>query len=163
VVFQLVKFLWTTIVNKYCGKNELKEIINYPSQLIFDAAEVGNFRFLSELVSVYPGLIWDVDSKNRTIIHIAVLHRHTSIFSFVHKIGHIKGIIVTYEDEEDNNMLHLAAKLAPREQLELVSGAAFQMCVELLWFEVQLLYLMALHLMIFIRLLSGGIVPVCIT
>ncbi|KAK2395298.1 ankyrin repeat-containing protein ITN1 [Trifolium repens] len=135
VVFQLVEFLWTTIVNKYCRKNELKEIINYPSQLIFDAAEVGNFRFLSELVSVYPGLIWDVDSKNRTIIHIAVLHRHTSIFSFVHKIGHIKGIIVTYEDEKKNNMLHLAAKLAPRDQLELVSGAAFQMCVELLWFE----------------------------
>jgi hypothetical protein len=70
---------------------------------------------------------------------------------------------VTYEDEKKNNMLHLAAKLAPQDQLELVSGAAFQMCVELLWFEVQLLYLMALHFMIFIRLLSGGIVPVCIT
>ncbi|GAU49516.1 hypothetical protein TSUD_300430 [Trifolium subterraneum] len=162
VVLQLVKFLWTTIVKAHYRKDELKEIINHPSQLIFDAAKDGNFGFLSELISVYPSLIWDVDNKNRTIIHIAVLHRHTSIFSFVHKIGHIKGIIVTYEDDERNTMLHMAAKLAPRGQLELVSGAAFQMCVELLWFEVQLLYLMALHFIIFIRLLSGGIFIVSI-
>jgi hypothetical protein len=46
----------------------------------------------------------------------------------------------------------MAAKLAPRGQLELVSGAAFQMSVELLWFQVQQLYFVALHFMIFIRL-----------
>ncbi|KEH37402.1 uncharacterized protein [Medicago truncatula] len=110
IVFQLVKFLWTTILEKhYSSKVELNKIINEPSQVIFDAAEVGNFGFLSELISVYPSLIWDVDSKNRTILHIAVLHRNT--------------------------LLHLAAKLAPQVQLELVSGSAFQMCLELLWFE----------------------------
>jgi len=81
-------------------------------------------------------MIWEVNSKNQTILHIAVLHRHASIFNLMHQIGHIKGIIVTYEDDEGNTLLHLAAKLAPRGQLELVSGAAFQMCVELLWFEV---------------------------
>lgn len=137
VVFQLVKFLWTTILEKhYSSKEELNKILNEPSQLIFDAAEVGNFGFLSELLSVYPSLIWDVDSKTRTILHIAVLYRHASIFNLVHQIGHIKGIIVTYENDDDRNtLLHLAAKLAPRNQLELVSGAAFQMCVELLWFE----------------------------
>jgi hypothetical protein len=117
VVFQLVKYLWTTILDKHYGKPELNEIINHPSQLIFDAAEVGNFGFLSELISVYPSLIWDVDSKNRTILHIAVLHRHASIFNLVHQIGNIKGIIVTYEDgDEGNTLLHMAAKLAPRGQ-----------------------------------------------
>ncbi|KAI5446175.1 hypothetical protein KIW84_014144 [Lathyrus oleraceus] len=136
VVFQLVKFLWTTILDKYYYSDaELRKIRNEPSQLIFDAAKVGNFGFLSELISGYPSLIWDVDSKRRTILHIAVMHRHASIFNLVHKIGHIKGVIVTYEDEEGNTLLHLAAKLAPRNQLELVSGAAFQMCLELLWFE----------------------------
>ncbi|XP_058752228.1 uncharacterized protein LOC131625384 [Vicia villosa] len=136
VVFQLVKCLWTTIVDKYYhSKLELREIRNEPSQLIFDAAKVGNFGFLSELISGYPSLIWDVDRQNRTIIHIAVLHRHASIFNLVHKIGYVKGVIVTYEDEKRNTLLHLAAKLAPQSQLELVSGAAFQMCLELLWFE----------------------------
>ncbi|CAI8589973.1 unnamed protein product [Vicia faba] len=136
VVFQLVKFLWTTILDKYYYlEPELRKIRNEPSQLIFDAAKVGNFGFLSELISGYPSLIWDVDSKKRTILHISVIYRHASIFNLVHKIGHIKGVIVTYEDEEGNTLLHLAAKLAPPSQLELVSGAAFQMCLELLWFE----------------------------
>jgi len=31
---------------------------------------------------------------------------------------------------DNNTLLHLAAKLAPPGQLELVSGAAFQMCLE---------------------------------
>jgi len=137
VVLQLVKYLWTTILDRHLSKPELYEIINQPSQLIFDAAEVGNFGFLSELISVYPSLIWDLDSKNRTILHIAVLHRHYSIFNFIHQIGHIKGIIVTYENDDRNTLLHLAAKLAPPGQLELVCGAAFQMCLELLWFEVR--------------------------
>ncbi|XP_045789032.1 uncharacterized protein LOC123884075 [Trifolium pratense] len=135
MAFQLVKFLWTTIFKKYYGKNELNEIKNHPSQLIFDAAKVGNFGFLSELISVDPSLIWDIDSKNRTILHIAVLHRHASIFNLVHQIGNIQDILVTYEDDEKNTILHMVANLAPRSQLDLVSGAAFQMSVELLWFE----------------------------
>ncbi|PNX76824.1 ankyrin repeat-containing protein, partial [Trifolium pratense] len=88
-----------------------------------------------ELISVDPSLIWDIDSKNRTILHIAVLHRHASIFNLVHQIGNIQDILVTYEDDEKNTILHMVAKLAPRSQLDLVSGAAFQMSVELLWFE----------------------------
>ncbi|XP_028807353.1 uncharacterized protein LOC114762070 [Neltuma alba] len=37
--------------------------------------------------------------------------------------------------DDGNNILHLAAKLSPADRLELVSGAAFQMKFELLWFE----------------------------
>ena len=58
------------------------------------------------------------------------------------------GFIVTYEDYDRNTLLHLAAKLAPEAQLELVCGAAFQMCLELLWFEVRsnpLINLLNLH------------------
>jgi len=152
MVFQLIKFLWTTILDRhYSSKEELNKIRNEPSQLIFDAAEVGNFGFLSELISAHPSLIWDVNSKYQTILHIAVLNRHASIFNLVHQIGYTKGIIVTYvDDDEGNTILHLAAKLAPPGQLELVSGAAFQMRVELVWFEVQHamqpFYLMSLHL-----------------
>ncbi|RHN73353.1 putative ankyrin repeat-containing domain-containing protein [Medicago truncatula] len=51
MVFQFVKFLWTTILDRHYSSKELNEIINEPSQLIFDAAEVGNFWFLSELIS----------------------------------------------------------------------------------------------------------------
>ncbi|XP_058726427.1 uncharacterized protein LOC131597771 [Vicia villosa] len=136
VFSQLVKFLWTTILDKYYySEAELRKIRNEPFQLIFHAAKVGNFRFLSELISGYPELIWDTDCKNRTILHIAVLHRHASIFNMVLQIEYIKNFISMYTDKKRNNLLHLAAKLAPQSQLELVSGAAFQMSLELLWFE----------------------------
>ncbi|KAJ7969337.1 Ankyrin repeat-containing protein [Quillaja saponaria] len=89
----------------------------------------------SDIITII-NLIWEVDNKNRSIIHIAVLHRHASIFNLIHELGSIKEIIVAFVDDEDkNNLLHLAAKLAPTDQLNLVSGAALQMQLELLWFE----------------------------
>ncbi|KAJ1393090.1 Ankyrin repeat [Sesbania bispinosa] len=135
LAFQLVKFLWTTILNEKDFKSEMINFIRKPSQLLFVAAEVGNFGFLSELISAYPSLIWEVNSEDQSIIHTAVLHRHPSIYNLIHEIGYYKDIIVRYVDEDGNILLHLAAKLAPPGQLELVSGAAFQMCLELLWFE----------------------------
>ncbi|XP_047160126.1 uncharacterized protein LOC124830456 [Vigna umbellata] len=145
MIFQLVKYLWKTML---CHKtlSEAIEIISEPYQLLFDAAEVGNFGFLSELISAHPSLIWEVDNKNQSIIHTAVLFRHASIFNLIHEIGCQKDLILTYIVKEDNpsfslpkiknnNLLHLAAKLAPPDQLELVSGAALQMCLEIIWFE----------------------------
>ncbi|KAL9314751.1 hypothetical protein ACSQ67_020203 [Phaseolus vulgaris] len=145
VIFQLVNHLWKTILRRKT-LNEAIAIISEPFQLLFDAAEVGNFGFLSELISAHPSLIWEVDDKNQSIIHTAVSFRHASIFNLVQEIGSQKDIIVTYIVKENNpsfflpkkknnNLLHMAAKLAPTGQLELVSGAALQMCLEIIWFE----------------------------
>ncbi|KAG5116623.1 hypothetical protein JHK84_042736 [Glycine max] len=146
VMFQLVNFLWKTIL-RHKDHSEAFRIISVPSQLLFDAAEVGNFGFLSELISAYPSMIiWEVDNKNQSIIHTAVSYRHASIFNLVHEIGSIKDIIISYFVKENNplcfqpknknnTLLHLAAKLAPPDRLELVSGAAFQMCLEIIWFK----------------------------
>ncbi|CAL2265149.1 unnamed protein product [Prunus armeniaca] len=112
-------------------------LIKYPSQLLFDGTRLGNFEFLAAFLSAYPDLFWELDEKNLSIIHVAVLHRHTSIFNLVHEIGFIKDFITAMsDDDEDNNILHLAAKLAPQNQLNLVSGAALQMQQELVWFEM---------------------------
>ncbi|KAK8466046.1 hypothetical protein PHAVU_009G240677 [Phaseolus vulgaris] len=147
VTFQLVKYLWQTILR--CKRlSEAIRIISNPYQALFDAASVGNFGFLSELISACPTLIWEVDNKNHSIIHTAVSCRHASIFNLIHEIESQKDLIVTYLVDESNpspspsptnirnsTLLHLAAKLAPPEQLELVSGAAFRMCLEIRWFE----------------------------
>ncbi|XP_027902351.1 uncharacterized protein LOC114162608 [Vigna unguiculata] len=145
VTFQLVKYLWQTIL-RHKSFSEVIEIISEPYQALFDAAEVGNFEFLSELISAHPSLIWEVDNKNHSIIHTVVSHRHASIFNLIHEIESQKDLIVTYivnvsnpSPSEpvitNNTLLHLAAKLPPPRQLELVSGAAFQMCLEIIWFE----------------------------
>ena len=123
------------------------KIIENPSELLFEATKLGNFEFVAELIKSYPALIWEVSSDNWTIIHVAVLYRHGSIFNLVHEIGSIKNIIATYTDADWNNILHLAAKLPPKDRLNVVSGAALQMQQELLWFEVFLLY----SLLIFLR------------
>ncbi|XP_062016555.1 ankyrin repeat-containing protein At5g02620-like [Rosa rugosa] len=130
---QLVQHLWEEILKD--EHDDVMSLIKYPSNLIFDAAELGNYEFLQVLLSSYPELVWETDEKNRTIIHVAVLHRHASIFNLVHEIGSIKDVIVTYEDDQGNNIVHMAAKIAPQNQLNLVSGVALQMQRELVWFE----------------------------
>ena len=70
VTFQFVNFLWKTIL-RCKGFTEALEIISEPYQALHDAAQVGNFGFLSELISAYPTLIWEIDNKNHSIIHTA--------------------------------------------------------------------------------------------
>ncbi|VVA39636.1 PREDICTED: ankyrin [Prunus dulcis] len=130
---QLVQQLWKEILK--LDDQVVMSLIKYPSQLLFDATRLGNFEFLAALLSAYPDLFWELDENKRSIIHVAVLHRHASIFNLVHEIGFFKDFITAMSDDEDNNILHLAAKLAPQNQLNLVSGAALQMQRELVWFE----------------------------
>ncbi|XP_054802454.1 ankyrin repeat-containing protein NPR4-like isoform X2 [Prosopis cineraria] len=136
VALQLVHFLWRGVLDQVDSILDMRKIINEPSRLLFDATKIGNFDFLAELMKSYPDIIWELDDKKRSIIHIAVLYRHPAIFNLIHDISGNKDIILSFTDTEDgNNILHLAAKLAPADRLELVSGAAFQMKLELLWFE----------------------------
>lgn len=106
------------------------------SQLVFVAAEVGNVEFLIELIRFDFDILWKTDKKRRSIFHIAVQERHESIFYLLNEIGSIKNLIVETTTEEGNNILHLAAKLAPQHKLNAISGAALQMQKELLWFKV---------------------------
>ena len=112
------------------------DLINSPSKLLFDAATVGNFEFLAELVNSYPDLLWETDDLKRSIIHVAVLHRHANIFNLIHDVGSLKEFVGTSTDFDGNNILHLAAKLPSKDRLNIVSGAALQMQRELLWYEV---------------------------
>ena len=128
----------------YLPDDDIMTLIGHPTELLFDAAKVG--KLLAELINSYPDLIWETDSANRSIIHVAVLYRYPSIFNLIHDIGSIKDLLATYTDSENNNILHLAAKLPPPNRLNLVSGAAFQMQRDLLWFEVHLVFLYILFI-----------------
>ncbi|XP_065628189.1 uncharacterized protein LOC112037078 [Quercus suber] len=105
------------------------------SQSLFAAAEVGNVEFLIELIRFDLELALKTDQTNRSIFHIAVKERHESIFSLLHEIGSFKDLIVENITNGGNNMLHLAAKLAPQQKLNAISGAALQLQQELLWFK----------------------------
>ncbi|XP_024028420.1 uncharacterized protein LOC21387519 [Morus notabilis] len=114
---------------------EVKQLIDKPSRFLFEAAELGNFQFLAELIHSYPDLVWEVDEKNQTIFHVGVLNRHANIFNLIHETGSVKEIILTYEDGENNNISHLAATLPPKHRLNPEVGGMLQLQQELLWFE----------------------------
>ncbi|XP_054824742.1 uncharacterized protein LOC129322445 [Prosopis cineraria] len=129
------------LAKKTSSFSDIQEIIKGP---LFGAAEVGNFEFLVVLLKKYPYLIWEVDNRNRTIIHIAALYQHPKIMNLIHDISPIKVVILTLTDIEDgNNILHLAAKVTPSNRFELVTGAAFEMICELVWFEVVCPYVLS--------------------
>ncbi|KAL9403777.1 hypothetical protein Peur_000749 [Populus x canadensis] len=129
--FQLVKRLWKEVLKR----DDLKATIREPTHLLFDAEKAGNFQFLAELTSSYPGLIWETDGKKQNIFHIAVLHRHASIFNLIYELGSMKDVITAYKDHMGNNMLHLMAKLPDQNRLKMVSVAALQMQRESVWFN----------------------------
>lgn len=131
-ILKLIKRVWDIVLT--LDDTHMMEVIRQPTQVPFIAAEVGNFEFLSMVVSTYPDLIWEPNGFS--IIHVAVLHRHASIFNLIHEIGPIKDSIITLVDDEGNNLLHCVAKLAPPDRLNIVFGAALQMALELSWFEV---------------------------
>ncbi|KAJ4702443.1 Ankyrin repeat family protein [Melia azedarach] len=132
---QLVELICRRIV--LLREHELSQLIADPRKLIFDAAEIGNIQFLSIFIREYPDLIWKIDSAENkySIFHIAVKNRQEDIFKLIYEIGSSKEILLMCQDSEGNNILHLAAKLAPSSRLNIVSGAALQMQRELLWFK----------------------------
>ncbi|XP_074263636.1 uncharacterized protein LOC141586341 [Silene latifolia] len=130
---ELTQTLWNQVRQQ--TKEDISALIRKPWRLLFVAAKLGKVEFLTILIQTYPDLIWKVDENRYSIFHIAVIHRQVEIFKLIYEVGAIKNLIATYKDESENNMLHLASKLAPANRLSCVSGAALQMQRQLQWFE----------------------------
>lgn len=106
------------------------------SKLLFVAAESGNDDFLVELLRRDHNLLYKVNDSKQSIFHIAVMNRYVKVFNLMYELVGTKDLIATYIDTQGNNMLHLAGKLAPRNQLNSIPGAALQMQREVLWYKV---------------------------
>lgn len=170
---ELLTIMWQNIAMK--SKKEIDVILRgthvtlpgnakkkYPSQIPFVAAERGNTRFVIELIRLYPDLIWKVNDTNQSIFHTAAEHRHMDIYNLLYEIGSKRNQITLLKDANENNMLHLVGKSAKKKRHEDVSGAAFEMQRELLWFKVhipprhsrvlmQIVFLFSLHYFIYIH------------
>ncbi|XP_057994997.1 ankyrin repeat-containing protein ITN1-like [Hevea brasiliensis] len=131
---ELVQKLWEKVIMQ--DEEKVSKFMIIPSgRLIFIAAENGNVEFLTILIRQYPALILKVDENKHTIFHKDVLYRHEKIFKLIFELGMMKNLINIYEDENKNNMLHLAGQLPLPSRLNVVPGAALQLQQELLWFE----------------------------
>ncbi|KAK9048984.1 hypothetical protein SSX86_032049 [Deinandra increscens subsp. villosa] len=113
---------------------ELLKMEKFPSRVLFVAAQMGNTKFLVEIIRQYPDLIYKVNDENQTIFHIAISYRHESIYNLLHEIA-VKDGLTTIADSEGNNMLHLVGMLSQNTSSRDVSGDIFEMQRELLWFK----------------------------
>ncbi|CAH1427332.1 unnamed protein product [Lactuca virosa] len=108
----------------------------HPNGILFIAAEMGNTNFLVELIRKYPDIIWKKNDNHQSIFHVAVSYRHVNIYKLLYEIGSLKTLIFPLKDQDGNNMLHLVGKKSMRSRLDQdVSGAAFELQRELLWFK----------------------------
>lgn len=135
LALKLVQRLWELTVSS--DEKQVGDLIKGPlSRPLFIAAEFGIPEIVVELLYSYPDLLWKVDSQNRSLFHIAIMHRQEKIFNLIYDVGAHKDMITSYRDGNNHSILHLAGKLAPSDQLHVVPGAALQMQRELLWFKV---------------------------
>ncbi|XP_076889134.1 uncharacterized protein LOC143539815 [Bidens hawaiensis] len=102
---------------------------------ITTAVKYGTHELIEECILTYPGIIW-YDVGGFCLFLAAIKQRQERVYNLVHQMSGHKVFAATQLDGEENeNALHIAAKLAPPHRLNVVTGAALQMQRELQWFQ----------------------------
>ncbi|XP_040995174.1 uncharacterized protein LOC121241457 [Juglans microcarpa x Juglans regia] len=98
------------------------------------AVKNGIFEFVSTIVSMDSRFLEIEDRNSRNIFMLAVLYRQSNIFSLIYGLD-MKNTLTSYEDLNEDNMLHMAGIIEDSTRLNRSSGAALQMQRELQWYE----------------------------
>ncbi|KAF2318346.1 hypothetical protein GH714_005607 [Hevea brasiliensis] len=81
------------------------------------AIKYGIIEIVIEMLKANPVLLTVVDTNRRSIIHYAVQHRQQKIFNLIY-VSHTRNYMLTSGiDNQKNNILHIAAMLAPPDRL----------------------------------------------
>nr|XP_043611715.1 ankyrin repeat-containing protein ITN1-like [Erigeron canadensis] len=105
---------------------------------VFEATRLNAFEVVETIVKFFPNTIWSTNEDGHNFMQYAVINRSEKIYNLLYQMSEHKNIYKTIRDSSGNNLLHLAARLAPSNKLNLISGAALQLQRELQWFtEVQ--------------------------
>ncbi|KAL9688062.1 hypothetical protein QQ045_032475 [Rhodiola kirilowii] len=104
-----------------------------PMQL---AASNGIHEIIEEVTKKCPDAMWFYEHNNSDIFKLAIINRHPKVYNLLYELGDLYINTVRHSvDEKGDTMLHLAAYLAPRQRLNLISGAASQMQHEVQWYK----------------------------
>ncbi|XP_002509752.3 uncharacterized protein LOC8265453 isoform X1 [Ricinus communis] len=104
-------------------------------QAFFTAIRRGVIEVVVEMIKANSTLLTVVDRNLRGILMLAVAHRQEKVFSLVYVLDTYKYMLISGIDKDKNNLLHIAANLAPSRRLDRISGAALQMQRELQWYK----------------------------
>ncbi|XP_076926214.1 uncharacterized protein LOC143589286 [Bidens hawaiensis] len=90
---------------------------------------------IEQIIRFFPQSIW-TRNNGYSLSQLSVMNRCEKVFNFfVQEVTHEKYLHNVCVDKDENNLLHLAGKLAPTHKLNMVNGAALQMQRELQWFQ----------------------------
>ncbi|KAI3864261.1 hypothetical protein MKX03_006094 [Papaver bracteatum] len=132
--FKLVYYMLEQIDERTATAQEVTDFLD-KTAIVNTAIQYGITEFVTECLKIFPFLIWD-DLKGKTMIQMAIGERNEEILNLILETsGNEKDDLVSREDDNDNSILHYAAKLAPAAKLNLVSGAALQIQREVQWFK----------------------------
>lgn len=128
---ELVKCLCSETINVNTSKSAS---VFKPAVIL--AATGGLYEVIEEIFSSFPSAIWCLDQEHHDVFQLAVINRRETIFNLLYGLDEHAHLVTQNMDSHNNNILHLAGKLAPPHRLNLVSGAALQMQRELQWYKV---------------------------
>ncbi|KAL8513030.1 hypothetical protein ACS0TY_019277 [Phlomoides rotata] len=129
-VLELVKYLCEQI--KLLPENDARNLLR---DSMFKAAYHGISEIVEQIMEKDPFLTTCADDKGWTIMHIAAHYRFENVFNLTYNMSDRKHLLSFCMDNEQNNLMHMCAILAPPNRLNLVPGAALQMQRELQWFN----------------------------
>ncbi|KAH6801436.1 hypothetical protein C2S52_001900 [Perilla frutescens var. hirtella] len=130
---ELAEKLWSEM--QKMDKTSLLELLKR-HHILHDATKSGHVELLTMLTRAYPQLIWDTDSNGHTIFHIAVVYRQHHVFYLIHQAKAMIHTATDSQDQDGNNILHLAAKLSLRPLYETRLPPVALMQRELTWFQM---------------------------
>ncbi|CAH1448921.1 unnamed protein product [Lactuca virosa] len=108
---------------------------HYYTNPLFEATRQNAYEIVGKIVSRFPNAIWSANKDGYNIIQYAVISRSEKVYNLLYQMSEHKNVYRTMRDSSGNNLLHLAARLAPTNKLNLISGAALQIQRELQWFK----------------------------
>ncbi|KAI7728808.1 hypothetical protein M8C21_032505 [Ambrosia artemisiifolia] len=126
------------LIEKFCNiinaldHNEVEKAITKP---FFLATKLGIHELVETIIMELPTAIWLTDEEKKNALQVAILNRHEKVFSLIYHMSHYRQLVTKHKDVNNNNILHLAGKLAPLDRLNLFPGPALQMQRELQWFK----------------------------
>ncbi|XP_028758936.1 uncharacterized protein LOC114717877 isoform X2 [Neltuma alba] len=106
------------------------------AKALLTAAKLGNVEFLFRVSTANPELISMVTFSQRKghAFFNAVEYRQAEVFNLLRGF-HFRNVVAAMFNENHDNLLHTAAKLAPASQLNRIPGAALKMQREWQWFK----------------------------
>ncbi|XP_031407554.1 uncharacterized protein LOC116215886 isoform X2 [Punica granatum] len=104
------------------------------------AVETGTVEIVTICLQYFPYMIW-IDSSLGTMHQEAIILRQEKVLNLLLDQNVTSKLMAIIENEADQNLLHLAAKLSPYPELSSISCPALQMQRELQWFQVRCMLL----------------------